>query len=95
MNMKQAIKPVLAAEFILLVPLLAMIFSVDGWDWKPFDFAIVAILLAGVGIGAQLVINGIKKPSWQLAAGIVLAVLMVLTWMELAVGIFNTPFAGS
>lgn len=95
MKKQDIIRSVLAAELVLLVPLFAMIFSVDGWDWKPFDFIIIAILLAGVGVGAQLIINGVKKNSHQVAIGIVLATIMILTWMELAVGIFGTPFAGS
>lgn len=95
MNMKSVIKPILAAELVLLVPLLAMVFSWDGWDWKPLDFVLAGVLLAGIGIGAHLIINGIKQGSKQLILGVVLAVLMILTWIELAVGIFGTPFAGS
>lgn len=95
MNTKNVIKPILAAELVLFVPMLAMALSLDGWDWQPFDFALVAVLLAGVGLGAHLILNGIKRNSWQLAMGVVLAALMVLVWIELAVGLFGTPFAGS
>jgi len=31
----------------------------------------------------------------RIVLGIVLAVAMVLTWMELDVGVFGSPFAGS
>jgi D-alanyl-lipoteichoic acid acyltransferase DltB (MBOAT superfamily) len=92
---KNVIRSVLVAELILLVPLFAMIFSVEGWDWHVADFIIVGILLAGVGVGYQLIVNGLKNNSRQAAIGIVLATAMVLIWVELAVGIFGTPFAGS
>jgi len=95
MNMKSAIKPILAAELVLLVPLLAMSSSWDGWDWKLLDFMLAGLLLAGMGIGVHLILGGIKRSPKQTILGIVLAVLMILTWIELAVGIFGTPFAGS
>lgn len=89
------IRSILAAELVLLVPLFAMLFSVEGWDWKVPDFIIVGVLLAGVSVGAQLIINGIKSNSRQVSIGVVLAAAMILIWMELAVGIFDSPFAGS
>ncbi|HYF97270.1 MAG TPA: hypothetical protein VD947_04520 [Patescibacteria group bacterium] len=95
MTKKNIIRSVLAAELVLLVPLLAMIFAVEGWDWKLPDFIIVGVLLAGVGFAYQLIANGVKSNSRQTAIGIVLAVTMILIWMELAVGIFGSPFAGS
>lgn len=95
MKPQNIIRTVLAAELVLFIPLVAMAFSMDGWDWKPFDFVIAGVLLAGVGVGAHLVINGLKTNSRQVAIGVALAAIMVLTWIELAVGIFGTPFAGS
>lgn len=95
MQKQTIIRSVLAAELILLVPLAAMIFSVEGWDWGVPDFIIVGILLAGVGVGYQMIVSGIKNNSRLAAIGIVLAAAMVLIWMELAVGIFGSPFAGS
>lgn len=88
------IRSVLAAELVLLIPLVAMQFS-DEWDWGVADFIIVSILLAGVGFGFQLIVAGAKNNSRQVAIGIVLAAAMILTWMELAVGIFGSPLAGS
>lgn len=95
MRKKNIIRSILAAELVLLVPLFAMIFFVEGWDWKVPDFIIVGVLLAGVGFAYQLIANGVKSNSKQAAIGIVLAATMILIWMELAVGIFGSPFAGS
>jgi hypothetical protein len=94
MKAKNIICSVLAAELVLLVPLAAMMFT-DEVDWGVADFIIVSILLAGVGMAAQLIINGVKSNSRQAAIGVVLAAAMVLIWAELAVGIFGSPFAGS
>ena len=94
MQRKKVIRSILAAQLVLLVPLTAMQFS-DEWDWHLTDFVIVGILLAGVGVGFQMILSGVKNNPRQAVIGVLLAVAMILTWMELAVGIFGTPFAGS
>lgn len=94
MSRKTIIRSVLAAELILLVPLVAMFFT-EEVDWKLPDFIIVGILLAGVGFAYELIINGVKSNSRQVAVGIILAATMILIWIELAVGLLGTPFAGS
>lgn len=94
MKAKNIIRSVLAAEFVLLVPLVSMLFT-DEVDWGVADFIIVGILLAGAGAAYQLVVNGLKNNPRQVVIGVVLAAAMVLIWIELAVGIFGTPFAGS
>ncbi len=91
---KNIIRSILAAELVLLVPLAAMQFS-NEWDWGVADFIIVGILLAGVGVGAQLIIYGVKHNPRHAVMGASVAAAMVLIWMELAVGIFGSPFAGS
>jgi len=94
MKKKNIIRSVLAAELILLVPLIAMFFT-EEVDWKVPDFIIVGVLLAGIGVAYQLVVSGIKNNSKLAAIGIVLAAAMLLIWAELAVGVFGSPFAGS
>lgn len=94
MNKQRVIRSILAAELVLLVPLVAMLFT-DEVDWNLADFIVVGILLAGVGVAYQLVVTGAKTNPRLAVVGVVLAAAMVLTWMELAVGVFGTPFAGS
>ena len=94
MKKQSVIRSVLAAELILLVPLIAMLFT-DEVDWNGRDFIIISVLLAGVGLAYQLIVNGVKSNSRQTAIGIVLAAAMLLIWAELAVGVFGSPFAGS
>lgn len=85
---------VVVAELLLLVPLIAPLFT-DEFQWNAFDFAIASILLAGIGIAGALVWDGIQNKSLRTIVGIFLAGIMVLAWAELAVGLSNTPFAGS
>lgn len=94
MQKKNVVRSILAAQLVLLIPLVAMQFS-DEWDWKLTDFIIVGILLAGVGIGFQLVVSSAKTNPVRVIIGIMLVAAMVLIWAELAVGILGTPFAGS
>lgn len=83
----------LVAQLVLLIPLIAMQFS-DEWDWGVADFLIIGILLAGVGFAYQLIVTGMKNNPRRAIMGVVLAAVMILIWVELAVGIFGTPFAG-
>jgi hypothetical protein len=94
MEKKNIIRSILVVELFLLVPLVGMQLG-DEWNWGVADFIIGGILLAGVGVGAQMIITGMKTNPRRAVIGIVLAAAMVLVWAELAVGIFGTPFAGS
>ncbi|MCB1025577.1 MAG: hypothetical protein KDB79_14365 [Acidobacteria bacterium] len=82
------------AASILLVPFVAMKFT-NEVNWTGFDFIVAGALLFGAGIAIEIVLRAIKKTAHRLAfcAAILAAVLLI--WIELAVGIFGTPFGGS
>jgi len=87
--------------FIFAIPalLLATAFLgnmfVEGWNWSASDFLIAGILLFGTALIINLIVRSSKTMMFKiLICGMILLVL-ILTWMELAVGIFGTPFAGS
>lgn len=84
----------LVAQLVLLVPLIAMYFS-EEVDWKSFDFITVGILLAGLGLAYELMHTDVKRHPKRLVAGVVIVLFVLVAWVELAVGIFNTPIAGS
>lgn len=94
MKRQMILRSMLLAELILLLPLIAMQFT-DEVNWSLSDFIIASILLAGIGFSCYVVINGMKKSFTQTLVGILLVIAVLLIWMELAVGIFGTPFAGS
>jgi hypothetical protein len=55
------------------------------------DFILMGLLLMGLGISIKLILNRKKSLLYIW----ILIILFLLIWTELAVGIFNTPFAGS
>jgi hypothetical protein len=59
------------------------------------DFILMGLLLMGLGISIKLILNRIKNRKKSLLYIWILIILFLLIWTELAVGIFNTPFAGS
>lgn len=74
---------------ILLIPLLAR------WPWTLSDFIIIGVLLFGTGLAYELIAIKLNKTTHRLILGILLAVIFLLIWIELAVGLFRTPFSGS
>jgi hypothetical protein len=87
------LRVVLAAGLILLVPLLAMQFTAEV-AWDLLDFAVAGALLVGTGVAYLLFTRKVTQRRHRLVIGLALAVALLLVWMELAVGIFGTPFAG-
>lgn len=79
---------------ILSIPLIAMQFTKEV-NWTLSDFVIAAVLLLGTGLAIELVIRYVKTGLSRTILLIVILLLLFLTWAELAVGIFGTPFAGS
>jgi hypothetical protein len=79
---------------ILLIPFCAMQFT-DEVAWTSYDFVVMGILLLGTGLLIELVLRKVTgiKPRILLLMAIIAAFLLI--WIELAVGIFGTPFAGS
>lgn len=79
---------------LLLIPLVAMQFT-EEVNWSPADFVLMGALLLGTGLLCELVLRKVKGLVPRLAICAVIVVMLLLTWAELAVGIFGTPFAGS
>ncbi len=92
--MKSIIRIVLVAVLILLVPLLAMQFT-DEVNWELTDFVVVGVLLLGAGLIYELVARNVASATHRVALGVGLAAALFLIWVELAVGIFGTPFSGN
>lgn len=79
---------------LLLVPLIAMQFT-DQVNWSPFDFLVIGTLLLGTGFICEIVLRKVKKFENRIVLCMVVVAALLLIWVELAVGIFGTPFAGS
>jgi len=85
---------VLTEAYQLLIPLIAMKFT-NEVSWTLFDFVIAAVLLFGTGFLCELILRKVKKTGYRIALCAALLVGLLLIWLELAVGIFGTPLAGS
>ena len=94
-NQNKRLVTILAVAIaLLLIPLIAMSFTNDV-NWKIFDFLVAGILLIGTGLTLEFILRKIKTLRYRILFVITLFVVLFLIWVELAVGIFGTPFAGS
>ncbi|HJW16522.1 MAG TPA: hypothetical protein VJ499_05360 [Flavisolibacter sp.] len=85
---------VLTVAILLLIPFTAMQFT-NEVNWSVTDFMVAGVLLLGTGLLCELVIRKVKNIKTRLAiCGVILLALLII-WIELAVGIFGSPFAGS
>ena len=79
---------------LLCIPLIAMLFT-NEVNWSIFDFIVASILLMGTGLLLEVILRKVKSTRTRLLLAGFILVLFLLTWLELAVGIFGSPFAGS
>lgn len=78
----------------LSIPAIAMLFT-DEVNWTVFDFVIMGILLYGTALICELILRMSKSLAVKIVLCSITVILLLLVWAELAVGIFNTKFAGS
>jgi hypothetical protein len=79
---------------LLCIPLLAMQFSGDV-RWSVADFVLAGFLLFFSGLLVQFIQNKVSKRSWRIGLIFIVVFLLLLIWAELAVGLFDSPFAGN
>ena len=79
---------------LLLLPLVAMQFTAEV-NWTVLDFVIAGFLLLGTGLFIEIAIRKVQEKKLQLILIFSAIIFLVLLWIELAVGIFGTPLAGS
>lgn len=78
---------------LLSIPFIAMQFS-NAINWSILDFVIMGILLFSVLLVIDMVWRRFNS-KYRILGVIVVIVLFLLLWVELAVGIFDSPIAGS
>lgn len=83
----------LVIALVLLMPLIAMQFT-NEVNWSPADFAAAGVLLLGTGFICELVLRTIKSRRNRIMICIAILLICLLVWLELAVGILGTSFAG-
>lgn len=81
--------------FVLLsIPFIAMQFSKEV-NWSLSDFAIAGLILFGTAFTINLILEKFKSTKSRLILILIALAILVLIWIELAVGVFGSPFAGS
>lgn len=78
---------VLGTALLLLVPALGMLLT-EEIAWGPGDFVAAGALLAGTGLTYELVTRRAGKRAHRAVVGLLLGIALLVTWAELAVGIF-------
>lgn len=79
---------------LLNIPLIAMQFS-KNWDWSLLDFVAAGVILFGTALTINLILEKFKTTKSRLIMILITLTILALVWIELAVGIFGSPFAGS
>lgn len=79
----------LSVALILAIPLIAMQFT-DEVAWSPFDFAFAGALLFGAGLAFELLTRRAGSTAYRAAVGLALAGVLLLVWVNLAVGILGS-----
>ena len=85
---------ILIVSSLLLVPLIAMQFT-NEVNWTLADFVFAGVLLLGAGFLCELVIRKVTKVGLRIGIFLAVLAILLLVWAELAVGILDTPLAGS
>lgn len=82
------IYPALLTAVLLLIPLTAMQFTTEV-NWTLFDFVVAGCLLFGTGVAYGVVSRKGGTASYRAGAAMALSAALLLTWMNLAVGIIG------
>jgi hypothetical protein len=90
MNKKSLLPVLLVPTFILLIPLAAMLFKVDGWAWDAADFIIFWALIAGAVLAYKLVASKAASRAYRVATGIAVLTGFILLWINGAVGLIGS-----
>jgi hypothetical protein len=85
---RSAVRIVLAAAFILLLPLLAMQIT-NEVAWTLSDFVVAGALLVGAGLMYELAARKAGNTAYRAAVGVAVLAVLLLAWVSLAVGIIG------
>jgi hypothetical protein len=89
MRSKAIVRTALVTGFILLLPLLAMLFTAEV-NWSGFDFVVAGVLLFGSGLAYELLAGKAANTAYRAAVGVAVAAALLLVWIDLAVGIIGS-----
>lgn len=89
MQNKRIIGIVLAVALLLLINFIAKA------PWSLFDYILAGVLMIGAGLMFEFVMRKVTKIEYRIGIFAALLIGFLLIWIEIAVGLFGTPFAGN
>jgi uncharacterized membrane protein YfcA len=94
MSRKNLFKIIVVTGIVLFIPFIAILIT-DEVRWNTFDFVLMDLMIFSSVLLGVTFQKKIKNPKKRILVMIILLLLFLLIWAELAVGIFDTLFAGS
>lgn len=88
------IKVFLTTLGVLIIPLVLTL-TLSDFNWDILDFVVGGLLIFSFGVYRTLLWKSKKSRRQKHLFFWVGVLVLVLIWMELAVGIFGTPFSGN
>lgn len=84
------VRPAIGTLLILLIPFVMTFHdrdkaAGDGWHWEPGSFVVMGALLFGAGLAYEVLASRLGTRGSRLAAGIAIALAVLVIWFELAV----------
>jgi hypothetical protein len=79
---------------ILCIPLIGNLTSRE-FEWSLSDFVIGAALLFATAFIIDMILRKVKSKTSRIIFCCVIVFLLILIWVEMAVGLFGSPIAGS
>ena len=92
--MKRFLILLFSLESLLLIPLIGKLAHGDV-TWYGVDFLIMGIWLFLLTLGITLVLHFVKQRKHRVILLMLLITVFLIVWIELAVGVFDTIFAGT
>ena len=76
------------------MPLIGMQLSSE-INWELFDFIVAGIIITVLILVVELIFRKFQSSKKRFWLVFLIWVLFIMIWVELAVGIFESPFAGT
>jgi len=76
------------------MPLIGMQLSSE-INWELFDFIVAGIIITVLILVVELIFRKVQSSKKRFWLVFLIWVLFIMIWVELAVGIFESPFAGT
>lgn len=95
LNIKKRLRMwAIVIALLLLVPLVLTLLGSgvdgDGWNWTPFDFIFMGILLFGSAAVFELISMKGKSLVYRAAVGVAVVTGVLLVWVNAAVGVIGS-----